>query len=135
MYKKKIEKIEEATDIYLTGNLCISDIPKWRIYKLANGKEYVKIILKRDDEPNNFNGYITTHTLVAPEDDSKHEPFIISRLTEWIGDRNRIKKNRTLYSLSRKGRIKAKKEKEEAKEKLKNKIYESKDDIIDKLPF
>ena len=47
----KVERIEDATGIYLRGSICLSDIPKEMIFTSPkNGKKYVAITVTKCGE-------------------------------------------------------------------------------------
>lgn len=59
------------------GKICISDIPKNRIYKNPkNEKEYIDIILWESDTPNQYGSSITIQLTQLPEEVAKGEKRI-----------------------------------------------------------
>lgn len=86
----KVEKIEEASDIYMTGSICLSNIPQGSIYVASNGKQYANIIVKKMRQANVFNEKVTTHEVlfsVGQAAKQKGEYDIsLGKLTEWKRD-------------------------------------------------
>lgn len=72
---KKIEDIREATDIFLRGSICLSDIPKDCIYVSPNnGKKYISIVISKMKEADTFRDRVTTHDIklsVSREDKAR----------------------------------------------------------------
>lgn len=86
----KVEKIEEASDIFLTGSICLSNIPQESIYIASNGKQYANIIVKKMKQVNIFNEKVTTHEVFFSVGQSAKQKgeFDVSlgRLCEWKRD-------------------------------------------------
>lgn len=81
---KKVETIEEATDIFLSGSVCLSDIPKNLIYTSpSNGKKYIRLaVTKRRDV---FYGatHKMTYNPTAQEKEGGISPIDVGNFTEW----------------------------------------------------
>lgn len=83
----KVERIEDATDIYLRGSICLSDVPKDMIYiSPKNGKKYLSVIITKCDEMK----WGKSHEVkTAPTQDDKARgvsPRGLGFLNEWKKD-------------------------------------------------
>lgn len=83
----KVERIEDATDIYLRGSICLSDVPKDMIYiSPKNGKKYLSVIITKCDEMK----WGKSHEVkTAPTQDDKARgvsPRGLGLLSEWKRD-------------------------------------------------
>lgn len=72
---------------FLTGSICLTDIPKEFITNHTNGKQYVNIAIGSRKEKGKFG---ETHNIMVsvPKDQRKDgdKPFYIGNLKEWQGN-------------------------------------------------
>lgn len=81
---KKVETIEEATDIFLTGSICLSDIPKNLIYvSEKNGKKYIRITISKKSQLFYGNTHQVQYSPTREEREGGINPIDIGNLVEW----------------------------------------------------
>lgn len=81
---KKVETIEEATDVYFSGSMCLSDIPKNLIYvSPKNGKKYLKVSFSKRPEIFYGNTHSLFYSPTAQEREGGIAPINIGNFVEW----------------------------------------------------
>lgn len=78
--------MSEKKNEFLTGSICLSDIPQHLITNHANGKKYVNIAIGSRREKGQYG---ETHNIIVsvPKDQRKEgdKPIYIGNLKEWQG--------------------------------------------------
>lgn len=123
---KKVESIEESTDIYITGVCCISKIPKDCFTKNNYGTSFRFAIGKLAKLGKNGE----THYMkfcASQEEKARgvQDIFIGNFCTEWISDDNKYHKNHNIST------------KPPVKEKTQSRTHAATTDVsdVDDLPF
>lgn len=81
---RKVTTLEEASDVYITGSICLTDIPKEQITVGKNGKKYIQVVIGTQKELGRFGDshYVKTST----KKDSGLYPVFIGNGVQWIND-------------------------------------------------
>lgn len=90
MASKKVERQEDVTPIFLTGSICVSNIPESAYFIASNGKKYVNITVSNLEALNEYNGRITSHCVKyspSREDRERGKTAIeLGKVSEWKND-------------------------------------------------
>lgn len=90
MASKKVENQEDITPIFLTGSICVSNIPESAYFIASNGKKYVNITVSNLEALNEYNGRITTHSVKYSPSKADRErgqnPIELGKVAEWKND-------------------------------------------------
>lgn len=96
MASKKVENQEDVTPIFLTGSICVSNIPESAYFIASNGKKYVNITVSNLEALNEYNGRITSHSVkYSPNKEDRERgktPIELGKLSEWKNDGNKTPK-------------------------------------------
>lgn len=81
---KKVETIEDATEIYASGSICLSDIPKNLIFvSPKNGKKYLRVVFSKRSEIFYGNTHSLSYSPTAQEREGGITPINIGNFVEW----------------------------------------------------